>query len=229
MSSVSIVPAGLTKYRDKLYPLTDFTKEEADSVIELVNSFGEEHKKKYGTRLFYVSDEFYLKAEREIPTADYYEDYPQIENGVGMIRSLLDEFGLGITDLEGLSKIRKKKRRVSIATGVSAYPYVRSLCERLTDICPRLTVNVYKIVNNFFGESITVSGLLTGKDISEQLLGKELFDELLIPQNALRSGEDIFLCGMTVSELSKKLSVKVTPSGADGYELCLAILGENLT
>jgi NifB/MoaA-like Fe-S oxidoreductase len=105
---------------------------------------------------------------------------------------------------------------------------VCSLCEKLELLNPKLKINVYKIVNNFFGESITVSGLLTGKDIGDQLCGKELGDELLIPSNALRSGEELFLCGMTVSELSHKLSVKVTPSGCDGYELCEAILGHSI-
>ena len=122
----------------------------------------------------------------------------------------------------------KEQRTVSIATGVAAYPFITSLCNKIEKICPNLTIKVYKIVNNFFGESITVSGLLTGKDICEQLCGKELGDELLIPQNALRHGEEVFLCGMDVSALSDALSVRVTPASSDGYELVEAILGTSL-
>ena len=226
MSSVSIVPAGLTKFRDKLYPLTDFTPDEASAVIDAVNGFGDALKEKCGSRLFFAADEFYLKSGRPIPDADYYEDYPQIENGVGMLRSFSDEFGMCIEDVQELADKCPGNRTVSLATGVAAYPTVERLADKLMQVSPGLQINVYKIVNNFFGESITVSGLLTGKDIYEQLSDKKLGDELLIPKNALRHGEDVFLCGMTVSELSDKLGVKVTPSGADGYELAEAILGE---
>ena len=225
LTSIAVVPAGLTKFRDKLYPLTDFTPEEAGAVIDTVNAFGEKLLSKLGTRLVYCADEFYLKAGREIPDSDYYEDYPQLENGVGMIRSFSDEFSMCIEDLEEEAK-SFKERTVSLATGVAAYPTVKELSCRLMAICPGLTVNIYKIINNFFGESITVSGLLTGKDIYEQLKDKDLGDELIIPENALRFGEDVFLCNMTVGELSDKLSVKVRPSGSDGYELARAIISE---
>ncbi|MBP3582908.1 MAG: DUF512 domain-containing protein [Clostridia bacterium] len=225
VSSVAVVPAGLTKFRDKLYPLTDFSAEEASEVISLINSFGEEHKAAHGTRLVYAADEFYLKAGLPIPDADYYEEYPQIENGVGMLRSLLDEFGMCIEDIQGFGKRLDRSRTVSLVTGVASEPTISRLCAKLQEICPNLQINVYKIINNFFGESITVSGLLTGRDICEQLSGRELGDELLIPDNALRSGEDVFLCGMTLTEMSERLGVKVTPSGKDGYELCEAIFG----
>ena len=190
-----------------------------------MNAFGEKLLSKLGTRLVYCADEFYLKAGRDIPDADYYEDYPQLENGVGMIRSFSDEFSMCIEDLAQEAK-SSKERTVSLATGVAAYPTVKELSCRLMAICPGLTVNIYKIINNFFGESITVSGLLTGKDIYEQLKDKDLGDELIIPENALRFGEDVFLCNMTVGELSDKLSVKVRPSGSDGYELARAIISE---
>ena len=224
MTSVAVVPAGLTKFRDKLYPLTDFTPEEASEVIDLINRFGDAHKAKHGTRLFYAADEFYLKAKREIPEADYYEDYPQLENGVGMLRSFSDEFNMCIEDIKEVRQ-GAQKRAVSLATGVAAYPSVVSLAQKLEQICPDLSIKIYKIINNFFGESITVTGLLTGKDIYEQLCDKELGDELLIPKNALRSGEDIFLCDMTLAELSSKLGTRVRAAGSDGYELAEAILG----
>ena len=226
MTSLAVVPAGLTKYRDKLYPLTDFTAEEAGAVIDLINSFGDRFKREKGERFVFAADEFYLKAGREIPCADYYEDYPQLENGVGMLRSLADEFKM-CEDEEKEGGVNSSTRSVSLATGVAAYPTVVRLVEGLKSFCPNLNVNIYKIVNNFYGESITVTGLLTGKDIYEQLKDKELLDELLIPKNALRQGEDTFLCDMTVSELSEKLGVPVTPSGDDGYELCLKILGKD--
>ena len=228
MSSVAIVPAGLTKFRDKLYPLTDFTPDEAGEVIDMINSFGDAHKEKHGTRLFYAADEFYLKSGREIPDADYYEDYPQIENGVGMLRSCMDEFKMALSDAEEFLENKDKNRSVSIATGVAAYPMIKEQVDKLCHICPNLNVNIYKIINHFFGESITVSGLLTGKDMSEQLAGVPLGEELLIPENSLRHGEEVFLCGMTVSELSEKLNVPVRTTGGDGYELCEAILGRSI-
>lgn len=228
MSSVAIVPAGLTKFREKLYPLTDFTENEAADIIDTINSFGDAHKDKHGTRLFYAADEFYLKAKRDIPSADYYEDYPQLENGVGMIRSCSDEFGMALSDVEELLENKDKKRTVSLVTGVASYDMITERVGRLKSFCPNLNVNIYKIINNFFGESITVSGLITGRDIFEQLRDKPLGEELLIPGNCLRHGEELFLCGMTVSQLSEKLGVPVRSSGNDGYELCEAILGRTI-
>ncbi len=228
MSSVAIVPAGLTKFRDKLYPLTDFTSDEASEIIDMINSFGDAHKDKMGSRLFFAADEFYLKAGRDIPSAEYYEDYPQLENGVGMIRSFTDEIGMAVSDIVEFASAEGCARTLSLVTGVASYPMIKEQVGRLCAICPGLNVNIYKIINNFFGESITVSGLLTGKDICEQLCGKPLGEELLIPQNCLRHGEDVFLCGMTVDEMSERLGVPVRTSGGDGYELCEAILGRTI-
>ena len=228
MSSVAIVPAGLTKFRDKLYPLTDFTASEAADIIDMINTFGDSHKEKHGTRLFYAADEFYLKAGRDIPDAEYYEDYPQLENGVGMIRSFSDEVGMALSDIVEFASASVGTRCVSLVTGTASYPMIKERVDKLCAVCPGLSVNIYKIVNNFFGTSITVSGLLTGKDIYDQLADKPLGEELLIPQNCLRHGEDVFLCGMTVDELSVKLGVPVRSSGADGYELCEAILGRSI-
>jgi putative radical SAM enzyme (TIGR03279 family) len=224
MTSVSVVPAGLTKFRDKLYPLTDFSPEAAGEVIDTVNAFGDSIKERLGTRMFYVADEFYLKAGRPIPSADYYEDYPQIENGVGMLRSFSDEFGMGEEDVAELARA-VKKRRVSIATGVASYPMISSLAERIMKITDKVEIVPYEIKNYFFGESITVSGLLTGKDIYGQLVGKELGDSLLIPRNALRSGEDVFLCGMTVAELEEGLGVSIRVCENDGFDFIDAIFG----
>ncbi len=228
VTSVAVVPAGLTKFRDKLYPLTDFNAEEAAGVIDMINAFGDSHKTAFGTRLVYAADEFYLKAKREIPDTDYYEDYPQLENGVGMLRSFSDEAGMALEDVLEFASGEQYDRTVSLVTGTASYPTLKQLSDRLMALCPGLNINIYRIINNFFGTSITVSGLLTGKDICEQLEGKPLGDELLIPENSLRHGEDVFLCGMTVGEMSEKLGVPVSPSGSDGYELVEAILGRSI-
>ena len=228
MTSVAVVPAGLTKFRDKLFPLTDFTEAEAAEVIDLIDAFAEKHKAECGSRLIFAADEFYLKAKRPIPSADYYEDYPQIENGVGMIRSFADEAKMGIEDVSELVSSFAGERTVSIVTGVASYEMISSLASSLEAICHGLKINVYKIINHFFGESITVSGLLTGKDIADQLSGCELGDELLIPENSLRHGEDVFLCGMTTDELSESLGVRVSPTGSDGYEFVEAVLGRRI-
>ncbi len=230
LSSVSIVPAGLTKFRDKLYPLTDFSPDEAAAVIDMVDAFAEDFKRTHGSRLFFVADEMYLKAGRRLPDAGYYEGYPQLENGVGMIRSFSEDFAMGLEDacdMEELrQKIRQKGRVVSTACGHAAYPTISDLCGKLERIFPGLQIKVYKITNYFFGESITVSGLMTGRDLSEQLKGQPLGDELLLPENCLRRDEDVFLCGMTLEELSEKLSVPIRKVADDGYELVRALLGE---
>ena len=225
MGSVSIVPAGLTKHRDGLYPLTDFTPEEAGAVIDMIDSVAELQLEKYGSRQFFAADEFYLKSGRPLPDAEYYEDYPQIENGVGMLRSFSDEFGMALEDVEYMLSSVKEQRSVTVATGVAAYDMLSAFADKIQKLCPMLKVNVVKIINKFFGESITVSGLLTGKDIYEQLVGVELGDELLIPESALRAQDLDFLCGMTLNELQDKLGVKVTPVGNDGYGFAEAVFG----
>ena len=227
LSSVSVVPAGLTKYREGLYPLSDYTKDEAREIIALVDRFAKEHKEKTGSRLFFVADELYLKASLPIPEGEYYEDYPQIENGVGMLRSVSDEFDIGIDDVvERLDSI-DGKRRVSIATGVAAYDTLLSMSERLMSLTDKLEIKVYKIVNDFFGHSITVSGLLTGVDIINQLSGRLSCDELILPSSALKADEDVFLCGTTLEEVSSKLGVPVATCDNDGFEFIDRVLGSS--
>ena len=225
MNSVSIVPAGLTKHRDGLYPLSDFTPDEAAAVIDMVECFAAELKARSGSRMFFLADEFYLKAGRELPDAEYYEEYPQLENGVGMLRSFGDDFNIGAED----ANVSSECRTVSLVTGVAAYPMIAEMATRVEKMRPQMQINVYKIINHFFGETITVAGLLTGRDILAQLEGKPLGDLLLVPANALRAGEETFLCGMTVSELSESLGVRVVPIENDGYELALALLEEENT
>ena len=221
MGSVSIVPAGLTEHRDGLYPLTDFTAEEAGAVLDMIDSVAQENLQKHGSRIFFAADELYLKAGRPIPSEEYYEGYPQIENGVGMLRSMNEELTAALDE----ATVTDASRTVSVVTGVASYDMIKGKCDEIMRKIPGLQIKVYKIVNNFFGKSITVSGLLTGKDIYEQLLDKELGDLLLVPANALRAGEEVFLCDMTVDELSQRLGVRVLPTRDDGYEFVDHLLG----
>ena len=222
LGSVSVVPAGLTKHREGLYPLSDFSAEEAAAVIDAIDAF-ELHERRGCERLFFAADELYLKSGRDIPSAEYYCGYPQIENGVGMLRSFIDEFASALSDIE--LKSPKRPRCVSIATGAAAYSMISEYSARLMALVDNLEIKVYKINNKFFGESITVAGLLTGRDICAQLKGEQLGEELFISQSTLRSGEDVFLCGMTLSELSLGLGVPVRAIECDGYSLAEALLG----
>ena len=227
LSSVSVVPAGLTKFRDGLYQLTAYSPEECREVIKQVEGFGDACLKKYGTRLIFPADELYIKGGLPIPPDEFYEDYAQIENGVGMIRSLATEFSFELEYMEDrlAEGSIQLPRKISIATGAAAYDHICELARLAEGLVEGLEIHVYKIINHFFGESITVAGLLTGKDLSEQLAGKNLGDELLLSANTLRAEGDLFLCGMTPEELSKRLGVKLTFTGCDGGELLDAILG----
>ena len=225
MQSVSIVPAGLTRFREKLYPLEGFTKEESAAVIDQVDSFAKEFEAKNGSRMFFCSDEFYLKAERALPDESYYEGYPQIENGVGMITSLMTEFKCELDYLDEYIENYKAPRHISIATGVAAYDTIKSMAVELEARIEGMQIDVHKIINRFFGETITVSGLLTGKDISEQLAGCDLGDLLLFPGNALRSDGDLFLDDMSPEELSERLKTPVAPSRDSGEGFICDILG----
>ena len=226
LRSCAIVPVGLTKHREGLYPLELFSPEECAAVIEQVNAFGEECLEKYGTRLFYCSDEFYVRAGLPLPSEDYYEDYSQIENGVGMLTSLESEFDFELQYLDEWLEQFRAPRTVSLVTGAAAHEHIAALCKRLEARVSGLKVHVYKVINHFFGENVTVAGLLTGKDVSEQLSGKELGDELLFPSVMLRADGDVFLDDMTPAELSARLGgVRVRPSVSDGAELLKALLG----
>ena len=225
LQSVSIVPAGKTKFRDNLYHLESFTKEDCREVIAQVESFADECLEKYGSRLFFCADEFYIKGELPLHDDEYYEGYAQIENGVGMLTSLLTEFGIETDYIEEYLEKYKSPRRISVVTGMAAKDQIIDMCDRLCNIIVGLEINVYPIVNDFFGHEITVSGLLTGKDIYEQLKDKELLDELILPPNVLRSEGDLFLCGMSIDELSEKLNVKIRLSGNDGAGFVSAMLG----
>lgn len=228
LSSVSVVPAGLTKYREGLYPLTAFSPEECAAVIAQVNAFGDACLNHYGSRLFFCADEFYIKAGLPLPDESYYEDYAQIENGVGMITSLESEMDFELTapDFDECYPTEGNlPRRVTIATGMAAKDALTSLARRICDKIPGLTIEVQPITNRFFGESITVAGLLTGKDMEEQLRDHELGDLLLIPETTLRAERDLFLCGMSPQELADRLHTPVSTGGKTAADMLNAILG----
>ncbi len=226
LESVSVVPVGLSKYREGLYPLEPFTKEDAEQVIDLIEGWQKKLFAEYGTHFVHASDEWYILAEREIPEEERYDGYLQLENGVGMIRLMLDEFEEGIASLqkERILPDASVQEEISLATGVLAFPYIRRMAESLETIFPNLKIHVYQIINDFFGEKITVSGLLTGQDILKQLKGKELGNRLLLPQNVLRSGEEVFLDDYTKSDLEKALQVPINIVKSSGCGLIDSVL-----
>ena len=223
LRSVCIVPSGLTKYREKLYPLKGFDKSSSREVIKQVESINKFYRKKYGKNLFFCSDEFYLMAEKKLHNDEYYEDYSQIDNGVGMLTSFEKELDLYLKVLS--SDERKIKRTISVATGEAAYDFICKMVKRIKKKCKHVECNVYKIVNDYFGHTITVSGLITGVDMINQLKGKTLGEELILPRNMLRAEGDLFLCNTSVDELSSKLDIKVGIAEIDGASFVDAILG----
>ena len=228
LESVSVVPVGLSKYRDGLYPLMPFTREDAKEVLATIHHFQRLIYEKYGTHFIHASDEWYILAGEELPPEENYDGYLQLENGVGMIRLLLSEFQ------DAMEKLRKeqendvilmREQEISMVTGKLAFPYIRQMAEEMMRTLHGLTIHVYGIRNDFFGEMITVSGLLTGQDIIKQLKGQPLGERLLLPQNVLRSGEDVFLDDVTVPELEKALQVRTDIVKSSGYDFVNAVLG----
>ncbi len=227
VNSVSVVPVGVTKYREGLYPLKTYTRETAAALVDQVEAFAAKHLEEQGTRLVWCSDEFYLLAGRELPHEDYFEEFTQLDNGVGMLTLLSREFARALDlmepeELEGTASF-------SIATGVSAAPFLAKLVGHAREKCGTIEGKVYPIVNRFFGETITVAGLVTGGDLIQQLRGKKLGKRLLIPANMLRSGENVFLDDVTTADVERELGVPVVPVPQDGYELLDAMLGVELT
>ncbi len=222
VSSVSIVPAGITKYRENLYPLTPFTPEESRGVIAQVEGFAEVCLVDKGSRIFFCGDEFYITGKAKIPGGRYYEGYPQIENGVGMIRSMADEFAEVMKTVEDLDPHRP--RHCSVATGVAAYAFIHRMVETMKHHCYNLNCEVYEIKNKFFGETITVAGLITGKDLYQQLRGKDLGKVLFLPSSMLRHEKDRFLDDTTPQWLENKLNTRIVFLDNDGYAFVEQIL-----
>lgn len=228
LRSVSVVPVGLSRYREGLYPLQPFTKEDAKKVLEQIHRWQKALFDRYGLHFVHASDEWYILAGQELPDEDNYDGYLQLENGVGMLRLLMEEFRDSLRQLEengAMARWQKKKREVSAVTGRISAPYIRRMADRLEEKFPGLTVHLYPIRNDFFGEQITVTGLLTGQDIIAQLKGKELGEELLLPVNVLRSGENVLLDDVTTQDISKALQVPVNIVKSSGYDFTETILG----
>lgn len=221
LRSVSVVPVGLTKYRDGLYPLEPFTKEDAREVLKTIHAWQDKVYEEYGIHFIHAGDEWYILAEEELPEEERYDGYLQLENGVGMLRLLFDEFEEGLKALEG----DLRKREISLATGRLAYPYLKRMLGRLREKFPNVLVRLYPIENHFFGERITVSGLITGQDLTEQLKGKELGAALLLPCNMLRIGEEVFLDDFTVQDVENALQVPVDIVKSSGQDFINAVLG----
>ena len=212
LQSVSVVPVGLSKYREGLEPLEPFTKEDAKKVIAQIEKWQKKAVEEFGLHFIHASDEWYLLAEDELPKEESYDGYLQLENGVGMLRLLETEFQDALLEKSGDSV----KRKVSIATGKLAAPFISKLMEDLKKKYTETEVMVYDITNEFFGERITVAGLITGQDLKKQLKNKDLGEKLLLPCHMLRSGEEVFLDDVTVSELSEYLQIPIEIVDSDG-------------
>ena len=203
LQSVSVVPVGLTKYRDGLYPLEPFTKEDATKVLNTIHAWQEKLYAEYGMHFIHAGDEWYILAEEELPEEERYDGYLQLENGVGMLRLLSNEFEEAFQMLKGDDRTRE----ISMATGVLAYPYIAKMVERLQEKFPNVKVHLYKIINHFFGETITVACLITGQDLIAQLKGQQLGDCLYLPCSMMRDGETVFLDDVSLEDVEETLQV----------------------
>ena len=225
VNSVAVVPVGLTKYRNGLEPLKPFDKEKAGAAIDVVEAFAAQCQAYYGSKIVFCSDEFYILAERELPDDEYYEEYSQLDNGVGMLRLLKVEFE---TALKMVESDEGDSVPFTVVTGEAAAPYLEKLLMTAAEKCDKIKGQVCAIRNDFFGHQINVAGLVTGGDLIAQLKGKTLGEKLLIPSNMLRHGETVFLDDVTVADVERELNVKVIDIPQDGAELLYAMLGEEL-
>ena len=224
LKSVSVVPVGLTKFRSGLYPLDPFTKEDAREVLDVIHRWQEKIYQEYGIHFIHAGDEWYLLAEEDVPEEERYDGYLQLENGVGMLRLLFNEFAEGYDALTG----DDRRDELSIVTGKLAYPYLCKMAEKVRKKFPGVRVHVYCIRNDFFGERITVSGLITGQDLVAQLKEKELGSRLLIPCNMLKTDEDVFLDDLTVEQVSDALQVPLHIVKSSGQDLIDSILNSDI-
>ena len=223
MQSLSVVPVGLTKYREGLYPLKPFGKAEAEAALQIIERWQDELYKKWGTHFVQASDEFYILAGREIPEEEHYDGYIQLENGVGMVRLLLDEAKAALDEEEGDDEVRE----LSLGTGRLIAPYLMQIRDWIVEKFPNLKLHIYPIRNDFFGEMITVAGLVTGTDLKAQLKDVPLGDRLLLPLTMFRSGEEVLLDDITREDLEKALQVRINIVKSSGQDLVHAILREN--
>ena len=220
LQSVSVVPVGLTKFRDGLYPLESFEREDAIKVLEQIHRWQRKMYKEHGIHFIHASDEWYILAGLELPEEERYDGYLQLENGVGMLRLLDTEVRLAVEKRTG----DEKPRSITVATGKLAAPYIEKCLEKISTKYPNLEYEVITIRNNFFGEKITVSGLITGTDLKEQLSNRKLGERVLIPCNMLRSGENVFLDDLTVDDVSKAIGREIVIVEEDGEDLVSSVL-----
>lgn len=211
--SVAIVPVGVTKYREGLYPVEIYDKEMASDMVRRVEKLQAKYLEKLGTRFAFISDEFYIVSGIEIPNSDYYEGFPQLENGIGLIRSFADEIG---EELEKRPENTSSRKRYTIATGKLAYSFMQETAKKICEKYKNISIDVVEVENKFFGSDITVAGLLTGSDLISALEDKELGDVLLVSRAMMKRDEEIFLDDITLEGLSDRLGVAVIPSEVDG-------------
>ena len=226
LQSVSVVPVGLSRFREGLEPLEPFTREDARRVLEQIHRWQEKLYPEYGLHFVHASDEWYILAGEELPREESYDGYLQLENGVGMIRLMLEEFEDALARLEEPHALENRilKGTYSSVTGQIAYPYIRRMADRLMERFPEVKIQVFPIRNDFFGERITVTGLLTGQDIIAQLKGRDLGEILYLPENILRSGERVLLDDITVEDLAGALQVKTDIVKSSGYDFVDAFI-----
>ena len=221
VNMTAIVPVGLTRYRENLYPLVPYNKETAGQTIDIIEKMGDECVKKHGRRIFFPGDEFYLLAEREIPSPEFYEDFSALEDGIGMIAYLPDDVGWKLEELDADESLCHK---VTIACGEGVFPYMKRIMSMINEKFPNITINTRAIKNNFFGGGVNVSGLVTGGDLIDQLRGDDLGDRLIIPSSMLRFENDLFLDDVSTDDVERELGVTLVPVNNNGNDLVEAVI-----
>lgn len=221
VNMTAIVPVGLTRYRENLYPLVPYNKETAGQTIDIIEKMGDECVKKHGRRIFFPGDEFYLLAEREIPSPEFYEDFSALEDGIGMIAYLTDDVGWKLEELDADESLCHK---VTIACGEGVFPYMKRIMSMINEKFPNITINTRAIKNNFFGGGINVSGLVTGGDLIDQLRDDDLGDRLLIPSSMLRFENDLFLDDVSTDDVERELNITLIPINNNGNDLVEAVI-----
>lgn len=221
VNMTAIVPVGLTRYRENLYPLVPYNKETAGQTIDIIEKMGDECVKKHGRRIFFPGDEFYLLAEREIPSPEFYEDFSALEDGIGMIAYLTDDVGWKLEELDADESLCHK---VTIACGEGVFPYMKRIMSMINEKFPNITINTRAIKNNFFGGGVNVSGLVTGGDLIDQLCGDDLGDRLIIPSSMLRFENDLFLDDVSTDDVERELGVTLVPVNNNGNDLVEAVI-----
>lgn len=221
VNMTAIVPVGLTRYRENLYPLVPYNKETAGQTIDIIEKMGDECVKKHGRRIFFPGDEFYLLAEREIPSPEFYEDFSALEDGIGMIAYLTDDVGWKLEELDADESLCHK---VTIACGEGVFPYMKRIMSMINEKFPNITINTRAIKNNFFGGGVNVSGLVTGGDLIDQLRNDDLGGRLIIPSSMLRFENDLFLDDVSTDDVERELGVTLVPVNNNGNDLVEAVI-----